>query len=89
MVAKSDVQVPFLLFQKQGVTRDLFRYVMSHVRAGLRFTDFEHLGQMYYDRSVSLTPGYRQTTLTTLVMQRMEQTCPLSSPKLNILEGWS
>ena len=64
MVANNNVQVPFVLFQKQGVTRDLFRYVMSHVYAGLRFTDIEHLlRQMYYDRSVSLTPGYRQTTL--------------------------
>ena len=65
IVAKNNVQVPFVLFQKQGATRDLFRYVMSHVHAGLRFTDIEHLlRQMYYDRSASLTPGYRQTTLT-------------------------
>ena len=65
LVAKNNVQVPFVLFQKQGVTRDLFRYVMSHVHAGLRFTDIEHLlRQMHYDRFVSLTPGYRQTTVT-------------------------
>lgn len=46
---------------KQGVTRDVFRYVMSHVHAGLRFTDIE---QMPYDRFVSLIPGYRQTTVS-------------------------
>ena len=61
LVAKNNVQAPFVLFQKQGVTRDVFRYVMSHVHAGLRFTDIE---QMPYDRFVSLIPGYRQTTVS-------------------------
>ena len=55
MVAKNNVQVPFVLFQKQGVTWDVFHYIMSHVHAGLRFTDIEHLlRQMYYDRSLFL-----------------------------------
>ena len=43
-------KVPFLIFHQHGVTRDLFRYIVSHIHAGLRFTDIEHLfGQMYYD----------------------------------------
>ena len=44
-------KVPFLIFHQHGVTRDLFRYIVSHIQnAGLRFTDIEHLfGQMYYD----------------------------------------
>lgn len=55
MVAKNNVQVPFVLFQKQGVTWDVFHYIMSHVHTGLRFTDIEHLlRQMYYDRSLFL-----------------------------------
>ena len=50
----SSIQVPFVLFHKSGVTRDLFQYVYTHVQAGVKLTDIEHfLHQMYCDAVVS------------------------------------
>ena len=50
----NNIEIPFVLFHQHGVTRDLFRYIISHIHAGLRFTDIERLlGQMCYDTFAS------------------------------------
>ena len=44
------VQIPFVLFHKSGVTRDLYQYIYTHVQAGVKLTDIEYfLKQMYHD----------------------------------------
>ena len=68
-----NIEVPFVLFHQHGVTRDLFRYIMSHIHAGLRFTDIERLlGQLYYDtlafdqsKSFSLSNAPQDTFINT------------------------
>ena len=55
----SYIQVPFVLFHKSGVTRDLFQYVFTHIQAGVKLTDIEHfLQQMYHDASITATVTY-------------------------------
>ena len=52
----SYIQVPFVLFHKSGVTRDLFQYVFTHVQARVKFTDIEYLlQQMYHDAAITRT----------------------------------
>ena len=43
-------EVPFVLFHKSGVTRDLCIYIFTHVQSGVKLTDIERLiAQMYSD----------------------------------------
>ncbi len=48
--SKISSQIPFVLFHKSGVTRELFLYIFTHVQAGVKLTDIERLiSQMYTD----------------------------------------
>ena len=50
----SSTHVPFVLFHKSGVTRDLFHYVFTHVQAGVKLTDIKNfLERMYNDAAMS------------------------------------
>ena len=43
-------ELPFVLFHKSGVTRDLLLYIFTHVQSGVKLTDIERLiAQMYSD----------------------------------------
>ena len=52
---KTSREIPFVLFHKSGVTRDLFLYIFTHVQAGVKLTDIERfIAQMYNEVQVQL-----------------------------------
>ena len=52
---KTSLEIPFVLFHKSGVTRDLFLYIFTHVQAGVKLTDIERfIAQMYNEVQVQL-----------------------------------
>ena len=42
---KADFQLPFVLFHKSGVTRELCRFFISHISAGMTIADVQVLWQ--------------------------------------------
>ena len=63
----SYTQVPFALFHKSGVTRDLYQYVYTHVQAGVKLSDIEYfLKQMYHDAAISRTAPHNALSLASI-----------------------
>ena len=59
--------IPFILFHKSGVTRDLFLYIFTHVQTGVKLNDIENLiSQMYTDAHCSTQRGLSSTLTKTL-----------------------
>ena len=63
----SHTQIPFVLFHKSGVTRDLYHYIYTHVQAGVKLTDIEYfLKQMYHDEANSRTALHNALSLVSM-----------------------